>query len=169
MKKQKKLKHVKVFDVEMIHQSWQSLGLTWRIVGNRRMSVWCPALTVWTQRLTGHLMFSHHLVWICFTSHHAASSASLNVISDVCSEENFVNTSCHFVKHEESFTCRWSQMSHVTTINTFIISRCFSHENLSDPLTANVWMTDVLSVSQRERHHLLSLHFKSLFQFWLRH
>lgn len=58
----------KVFDVEMILQSWQWLGLTWRIVGNRRMFVRCPALTVWTQHLTGHPVFSHHLVWISFTS-----------------------------------------------------------------------------------------------------
>ncbi|KAA0714498.1 hypothetical protein E1301_Tti021943 [Triplophysa tibetana] len=57
-----------------------------------------------------------------------SSSDCLNTASDgtpdvLTSPENFVNTSCHFVKHEESLTCRWSQMSQVTTVNTFIISR----------------------------------------------
>ncbi|XP_051524452.1 interleukin-6 receptor subunit beta-like isoform X2 [Myxocyprinus asiaticus] len=39
--------------------------------------------------------------------------------------ENFVNTSCHYLFHEMSFTCRWIQLNkdRREIINTFIISR----------------------------------------------
>ncbi|KAL1268943.1 hypothetical protein QQF64_031232, partial [Cirrhinus molitorella] len=39
--------------------------------------------------------------------------------------ENFLNTSCHYLYHEKSFTCRWIQTNNVRsqTINSFIFSR----------------------------------------------
>jgi len=40
----------------------------------------------------------------------------------LCSLERFVNTSCHFLSHEESITCRWIQMNDVRT-ETFIFRR----------------------------------------------
>ncbi|XP_056628246.1 interleukin-6 receptor subunit beta isoform X2 [Triplophysa dalaica] len=88
-----------------------------------------------------------------------SSSDCLNTASDgtpdvLTSPENFVNTSCHFVKHEESFTCRWSQMSHVTTVNTFIISRendIISCRSILNPYSSFDFVIKSVNVfSQRE-------------------
>ncbi|XP_056097882.1 interleukin-31 receptor subunit alpha [Rhinichthys klamathensis goyatoka] len=52
------------------------------------------------------------------------SSADCPAESDVltATPEIFVNTSCHFLSHEESITCRWIQMNDVRT-ETFILRR----------------------------------------------
>ncbi|XP_051758819.1 interleukin-31 receptor subunit alpha isoform X2 [Ctenopharyngodon idella] len=55
------------------------------------------------------------------------SSADCLAASDVltATPESFVNMSCHYLVHEESFTCRWIQMSEIRTetVSTFIFRR----------------------------------------------
>ncbi|XP_077073648.1 interleukin-6 receptor subunit beta [Siphateles boraxobius] len=53
------------------------------------------------------------------------SGADCPTESDVptATPERFLNTSCHFLSHEESITCRWIQMNDVRTENTFIFRR----------------------------------------------
>ncbi|XP_067250325.1 interleukin-6 receptor subunit beta [Chanodichthys erythropterus] len=59
---------------------------------------------------------------VCVTSSDDCLTAS-DVLT--ATPESFVNVSCHSLEYEESFTCRWIQMSDVRTetVNTFIFRR----------------------------------------------
>ncbi|XP_039509043.1 interleukin-12 receptor subunit beta-2-like [Pimephales promelas] len=93
------------------------------------------------------------------------SSADCPSESDVltATPERFVNTSCHFLSHEESITCRWIQMNDVRT-ETFIFRRTdincpsilhlYSHFNLTikskSIVSQKEWFSDVYPVIIKE-------------------
>ncbi|XP_051508628.1 interleukin-6 receptor subunit beta-like isoform X2 [Myxocyprinus asiaticus] len=74
------------------------------------------------------------------------SDRTLNVSRSL---ENFVNTSCHYLLHEMSFTCRWIQLNKYKTgiINTFIISRA---KNIIDcPSILNFYSSFNLTIKSK--------------------